>query len=279
MKRKLLLITAIAIAPLLAQQPAAAPAERDPFADATGADPFAPAAGAPQAAEWVRNLSICYEVFSLPLATAASLQRESSGDADIYEKLLAAVKDDTARQEAFVVLRARSGQKSMSESLSEQIYPTEYEPPELPNSVGVAITGPKTEGSPPVLMNLEKLAGAPALESMTAIRTPATPTAFETRNAGLSVEIEPTMDDDGKIIDLRINPSHVTLVDRSSWGKELSEVEMPVFESQTLMTSATLRINQPFLLGTLNLPPKSQADPDSANRVWFAFVTGTLAKP
>jgi hypothetical protein len=53
---------------------------------------------------------------------------------------------------------------------------------------------------------------------------------------------------------------------------------MPDFDTQRIHTSSTLRLDQPFLLGTISRPPVSKVDPDSSNRVWYAFVTGTLAK-
>ncbi len=91
--------------------------------------------------------------------------------------------------------------------------------------------------------------------------------------------MEPTLSENGKVVDLRVVPEHVTMVGRSTWGQEISTTEMPIFECQRLSHAAIVPINQPFLLGTVNRPPVSSVDPDSANRVWFAFVTVTLAKP
>src|SRR5690606_32510173 len=64
----------------------------------------------------------------------------------------------------------RSGQKANIEIIREFIYPTEYEPPELPNTVGA--TGGVGGG----------LGGGGA--GIFPV-TPATPTAFETRNTGV----------------------------------------------------------------------------------------------
>jgi general secretion pathway protein D len=74
----------------------------------------------------------------------------------------------------------RSGQKANIEIIREFIYPTEYEPPELPNTVGATggIGGGVGGGGAGIF---------PV--------TPATPTAFETRNTGVMLEIEPTIDD------------------------------------------------------------------------------------
>ncbi len=267
MKLHSLLIATLALATLHAQETSA-----DPFREPKVGDAAAETKGP-------ANISVCYETFSLPLAMAAKLQRELTSDADLYTRLIAAVEKQTARQESFTVLRAKSGQKATTESISEQIYPTEFEPPELPNAVGVAIVPPDVKDVPTPVPDTEKLKKAPDLGSFEGVKTPATPTSFETRNTGVVFECEPTLDMTGKIVDLRLVPDHVALVGRSSSGQGLSTVEMPVFESQRINTAAAILINQPYLLGTINRPPISKVDPDSANRVWFAFVTATLPKP
>ncbi|MEO5917634.1 MAG: hypothetical protein ABIS50_25615 [Luteolibacter sp.] len=268
MKTHLLLITALAATSLHAQEKPADP-YREPKKDAASVE---------QSAPYV-DISICCETFSLPLAVAAKLQRQQLPDSELYKQLLASVEKQTARQESFTVLRGKSGQKSTAESISEQIYPKEYEPAELPNSVGVAMSPPDAKDQQTPVPDPSKLQSSPDLSSFNGLQTPATPTAFETRNVGTTLEIEPTLGEDLKILDLRIVPEIVTEVGRSAYGQGLSTTESPVFESQRINASFTVLINQPFLMGTLNRPPVSKVDPDSANRVWFAFVTATLAKP
>ena len=77
-------------------------------------------------------------------------------------------------------------------------------------------------------------------------------------------------------MDLRLSPALVTLVDRTKWGQGVSETEMPVFESQQMNLAVTLLSGQPLLLGTPSQPPASKVDADSANRVWFSFVTADV---
>lgn len=107
-------------------------------------------------------------------------------------------------------------------------------------------------------------------------RTPATPAAFVTRNLGLTVEVEPLLVNDRRI-DCRMVVEHVNFAGRSSWGQEFSTVETPNFELQRINTAVMVKINEPFLFGTISRPPVSKEDPDSANRVWFAFITAKLA--
>jgi general secretion pathway protein D len=75
----------------------------------------------------------------------------------------------------------RSGQQASVEIQREILYPTEYDPPEIPNTVG---SGAGT---------------APA--------TPATPTAFETRSVGVILRVLPVADADKRNVDVTLQPS------------------------------------------------------------------------
>lgn len=225
------------------------------------------------------NLSICYEAFSVSLASAVKLQKENPSDPDLYAALSTALEKKEAKQEAFTIVRCKSGQKATGEAIVEQIYPTEYESPGLPTTLGVAVSTKPAKDDTPSALNANDLKNAPELSSLGGIATPSTPTAFETRNTGVTVEVEATAGEDGKFVDLRIVPDHTALVDESIFGQGLSKVQMPVFESQRINTAITTRTNKPALLGTINRSPASKLDTDSANRVWFAFVTVTVARP
>jgi hypothetical protein len=239
MKTSTSVITALFLGclPLIAEP--AAPT-RDPFVR-NAATVAAPTESAPKFA------SICYETFSLDLAEAAALYRQKLNDGKIYAELTARVAKGKAKQESFAVLRTQSGQRANLESISEFIYPTEFARPAPPAS------------------------GAPA--SSTA---PVTPNAFETRNVGFSLEIEATIAEGGQIVDVRLAPQTVTLVDRVSWGEGASQTELPIFENQRVTTSLTLVAGQPRLACTPSRPPVSKVDADSANRVWFSFVTADI---
>jgi hypothetical protein len=261
MKIHTLLITTLAVATLGAQEKPA-----DPYAK----DKAEPAAQ--EAPSVSTNVSVCYEDFSLPLAMAAAMQREQLTDAALYAKLVAAVGKDTVRQETFSMLRAISGQKATVENITEQIYPTEYQSPQVSNAVTTGVTGTDKDGKE-IPANALPVPGPVAIA-----RTPAMPSAFETRNTGFTLEIEPTLSDNGKEVDLRLVPDHVTLVGQSTAGQEFSTTEMPIFESQRINTTAKVKIGEPYLLGTLSRPPGSEQEEDSANRVWFGFVTAKIAK-
>ncbi len=73
---------------------------------------------------------------------------------------------------------AKSGQRAVIQLVREFRYPTQFDPPQIPQSVG--------SGFSPV--------------------TPTTPSAFETRNLGVELEVEPTIGPDGYTIDLNLSP-------------------------------------------------------------------------
>lgn len=255
MKKQILLITTFAIASLGAQETAV-----DPYAKNQKEAPEA------KPVEDPKNISICYEDFSLPLHVAAALQREHLSGAALYAKILSAVGKDGVRQETFAMLRGRSGEKFTTESITEDIYPSEYEGGELSNAVTTSIQAPdkesKSQGGAPVGM----------------ARTPACPSAFETRNAGFALEVEPTLSENGAWVDVNLAPEHVTLVGKSTAGQEFSTTEMPIFECQRIHTSITVKVNVPFLLGTVNRPPGSKQEVDATPRAWFAFITAKAPK-
>ncbi|MFD0895826.1 hypothetical protein KBB96_07755 [Luteolibacter ambystomatis] len=256
--------------------------QKDPLKNGEQGSP-AEAAGNPSP-----NLAIRYETFSLGLADAAALTRENPRDSELYAKLVAMIAKKEAKQEALVLLRSKSGQKATAESISEQTYVTEYEPPELPEAVGASFItrkGPEiknpdgtTARQPAQMPNAAALEDAPSVSELSGLATPASPSSFQARNVGDTLEIEPILSEDNRLIDLRLVPERITRTGNSTWGQGLSKVEMPEFESQRVNTSATLEIGKPFLVGTVNRPPVSKEDGDSANRIWFAFVTANFAK-
>ena len=142
---------------------------------------------------------------------------------------------------------ARSGQKATIEIIREFIYPTEYEPPELPNSVGST----STIGGGGLLPTLSQAStGFPV--------TPATPTAFQTRNTGVTLEIEPTIGENDFVIDLRFVPEIVEFEGFINYGSPIqapgtdalgnpvtsviteNRIEMPVFSVRRVNTALTI---------------------------------------
>ncbi|MHB1081405.1 MAG: Amuc_1098 family type IV pilus outer membrane protein [Prosthecobacter sp.] len=79
----------------------------------------------------------------------------------------------------------KSGLKAIAEVTQEFIYPTEFDPPRLPQGGGRIRVG----------------TAQPQM-----IATPTTPTAFEMRKTGVLVEVEPIISEDGRTVELTIAP-------------------------------------------------------------------------
>ncbi len=219
-----------------------------------------------------RSLTICYETFSVPLALAAKFQREDKSDTEIYALLGAGQEKEGIRLESFDVMSSGSGRKALTEAINERIYPTEFKPPSIPDTVGVAIP------TPPSAPEAAKLERARTFGKFESLRAPVLVTATDSRNTGRTFQYETTIVNDS-IVSLQVHPEHVTFVGRSSWGQGSATAEMPTFETQRFKTEVYARHGQPMLLGTISRPPVSVVDSESAQRVWFAFVTVKIVKP
>lgn len=112
----------------------------------------------------------------------------------------------------------RSGQASTVSIVREFIYPTEYEPPELPT-------------------------GNFSLASIAV--TPATPTAFETRDTGITLEVLPLVSPDKRYVDVTISPSFVEFdgfinygspINALTPGFELGPLDFRLFWSEVQLT-------------------------------------------
>ncbi len=150
---------------------------------------------------------------------------------------------------------SRSGERATIEIIREFIYPTEYEPPELPNQVGI---GGGLDGG-------QGGAGGGSIFPV----TPATPTAFETRNTGVTLEVEPILGEDGYTIDLTFKPEIVEFEGFINYGSPIqspatdalgnpitititeNRIEMPVFSTRRVNTSLTIYDGHTVAVGGL----------------------------
>ena len=222
------------------------------------------------------KIQAVYEAFSISKAEAAELQRAGHNDKAFYEVLVTALAEKKSRQEKLIVIRTSSGQKATVAHSSEYIYPTEIEPPEMPNQVGIPLQ-PVTvdaEGKPGPSQAIKELdTGVPSIFPS----SPATPSAFDPRNTGDSLEIEAAIGMPGDLIDLRFSYTFTKLITMDVWGQGLAEFPVPRFSNQTQTSSLTVKNGIPILVGTVT-PSLEAQDPESAERVWFAFLTTTVIK-
>jgi general secretion pathway protein D len=139
---------------------------------------------------------------------------------------------------------ARPGQNATIEIIREFIYPTEYEPPELPNQVGA------TGNNGGVGLGGGGGGGFPV--------TPATPTSFDTKKTGVTLEVEPQVGANDNVIDLRFSPTIVEFEGFVNYGSPITSpasdalgnpvqivitenrIEMPVFSVRRVTTGLTI---------------------------------------
>lgn len=150
----------------------------------------------------------------------------------------------------------RSGQRAVVEVIREFIYPTEFDPPQIPQTVGSTasfdgggIGGGGGTGSYPV--------------------TPTTPTAFEMRPVGVRMEVDPVLGPDGYTIDLNLAPEVTEFEGFINYGSPIqtsasdafgnptqitlteNRIEQPIFSTRKVTTSVTIWDNQTVAIGGL----------------------------
>lgn len=121
----------------------------------------------------------------------------------------------------------KSGQRAVIEIVREFRYATQYQPPQVPNITG----GGSGTGTVSI-----------------SVVTPTTPTAFETRNTGVTLEVEPVVGPDGVTIDLNLVPQVVEFEGFVNYGSPIFGINPSILtnplNSQVLLTQNV--INQPI---------------------------------
>ena len=149
----------------------------------------------------------------------------------------------------------KSGQRAIIEIVREFRYPTEFTQPQIPqiaSSTGTTVIGGAT--TVPVVV------------------TPTTPTKFDTRNTGVTLEVEPVVGADGQIIDLNLVPQVVEFEGFINYGSPINAVgvntaagisvsspvlltenviNQPIFSTRKVTTSVQVADGQTVVLGGL----------------------------
>lgn len=186
-------------------------------------------------------------------------EKPPANDVELRKQAGQLVKDGKATVMETLLCTARSGEKATSESIEELIYPSEYEPAQLPED--------------PHSKDKEETDKAKPTRLDSAIGP--LPTAFQTRNLGSTLEIEPTLSEDNKIIDLRFLPQIVYHVGNQVWAEWKGEhgnspVQMPTFYCVRLNTAVTLADGKPMFVAALT-PKKQDGTPDNTRKL-MVFV-------
>jgi len=156
------------------------------------------------------------------------------------KRLLAAVQRKEAILTGYPTVTLLDGQRGVSETIAEKRYPTEFEVPQGSTTQGLTTQG--TTVSPP--------APETALISDSPLQT-----GFETRNAGVTLEVEPHVGSHGDSIQMTVTPQRVELlrydpfeIGKTGSGKALN-VEQPQFFTTKTTTDIVVKNGAHTLLG------------------------------
>jgi len=215
--------------------------------------------GEQQEANLPRQVRVQVEYIEMSLEEMSALMNDTTAtknDTTLRKHVAELIKNGKAKLIENQMLVARSGEKSSTESIREFIYPTEYEPSEMPSTV-------KIEN------------GAEEKVSGKALATGPTPTAFETRNLGATLVVEPTISDSNKFIDVRIEPELVYHVENTVWAEwedkhGEANIVMPVMYTMRVNTAVTVATGKPCLVAALS--PKDDKGVTDTSRKVMVFL-------
>ncbi len=174
------------------------------------------------------------------LALLPDLYDESKIDA-ASAQLDSMIAKGEAELAANLFLRTPGGQNAVAETVEAIRYPTEYSTPNLPEKL--------PEENPLEVLRAWPMSGI-------------TPTAFETRNTGATLEVEPFVNDDGSWILVKAVLQHIRFLRWEGYeagvlatGEHL-KIQQPIFFTAKDQFSISLRNGQRALVGIHKLPDK-----------------------
>lgn len=211
-----------------------------------------------------QQVRVSVQYVELPHVDLTNLLAEGSDGGPLHDKTMVLVGANKAKILETSMLVCVSGQRARMESIREEIYPTETQPPGLPGSFG-------SSGSSLAEHYVPNLANQRSF------------TAFDTRNTGAMLEVEADVLADGHFVELRLMPEIASL-DRletmfeykDKWGD--ASVRMPIYETWRTNTSLTVRSGK-FALVSVITPKRQQAAPFVDSRILLFVRADVLETP
>jgi Bacterial type II and III secretion system protein len=231
-----------------------APAQEDVPFDPLGREPTAEMEKQMQIQiEWIELDAAEATKLLMPTDTVKPKLYHSSNAGLLREALQEKIDKNDATLVESTMVTARSGQRARVESIHEFIYPTEYSTGEIVHPTDTS----SLQVSPQAM-------------------------AFETRNVGITLEVDPILGLDERTIDLNIAPELVYLAGMPSWGAHKSDgvkidVKMPSFYTVKISTQVSAIAGE-YVLVAVQTPrdlTTGQAAPDRRLLV-FAKVDLTV---
>ena len=181
------------------------------------------------------RIRVDVQMVSIPVAEAGRLipafqDRKTSTEA--WTRLQAMITNGEASLIGWPALWLQNGQRGVFESIGEDRYPTDFNPPQGPaeSFFGRRLILP---------------AGVPY-----------TPTAFETRNTGCTLEADANVEKDGKVIALDLVAQYARRIGTREWHTQPDRIgisgvqQQPEFRTSKIMISLDVRRDEPTLVGT-----------------------------
>jgi hypothetical protein len=167
-------------------------------------------------------------------------------------KLLESVKRGEAILTGYPVAHTLPNQRVAVETIVERRYPVEFEPPQVSSCFPTTPTTPSS---------FEPTPGTTVTTTVTTTQSPtkanqnAFPTSFETRNTGITLEVEPTVNESGTLIDLQLVPQRVeflqydTFSGRPEPGSFAPTVDQPRFSTGKVTHRLVVKSGERILIG------------------------------
>lgn len=184
-----------------------------------------------------KNVRVIVQYIEVPPAELTAMMADGQpGGAGVHAEVMQLVRKRRAAILESNVITTRGGQKATLESLCELIYPTEYGPGFGPPGFDIPFQEPPSP-------------------------RPKWAQYFETRNVGVTLEVDPTIGHDSRMIELRLVPEVVGLVRFDTWVPYQDKwgampMQMPVFETWRVNTSVALTHRKFECLGVITPKPR-----------------------
>lgn len=185
--------------------------------------------------------------------------RTTTNDNDLRDKVDGMIDAEKALMYESKVVTTHFAAPSRVESIREEIYPTEYDPP------GLCSVGPPT---------VEIKTPKPPMTGFI-------PTAFETRNTGVTFEVDRVYYAESNTFSIQMTADMVNLVGESKFATYADErmkadMTMPVFYTNRIKTTVIVKPGE-YLLATTMTPFGEDGQPDRTKRL-VVFVRAELLK-
>jgi len=188
------------------------------------------------------------DALALPLIPELRDQKRAPAAAERVMKLIA---EKQAMLIGWPFLTTVSGQRAVAEQVDEVRYANGFEPP---GKTTTEVTPLPPDPAAPAVTTPQN--PEPARQATTTVTvSEGVPTSFETRDAGVILEIEPQVAADLKTISLELAPRHVRLlgyhkveIEQKGSGKKVV-VDAPDFHMNKVTTSLTVQSGDHTLLG------------------------------